>query len=142
MVNIRRTWRKRSTLLWWLMYCNSLVYFLPVILRISKVAIKRWWTINGEPPLTITETRITKHVPLSSKLNLNNCSFECTPTETSAGGTLLCIANHLSYKCHNDLDIYVKKRIGIYFYWNCQPEEIKYYSRSHLQTSIYGPCWL
>ena len=28
--------------------------------------------------------------------------------ETSAGGTLLYIANHLSYKCHSDLNIYKK----------------------------------
>ena len=42
-------------------------------------------------------------------MNLNNYSFEFTPTETSAGGTLLYIANHLSYKCRNDLNIYKKK---------------------------------
>ena len=41
-------------------------------------------------------------------MNLNNYSFEFTPTETSAGGTLLYIANHLSYKCRNDLNIYKK----------------------------------
>ena len=40
---------------------------------------------------------------LLNNLNLNNYSFEFTPTETSAGGTLLYIANHLSYKCRNDL---------------------------------------
>ena len=42
-------------------------------------------------------------------MNLNNYSFEFTPTETSAGGILLYIANHLSYKCRNDLNIYQKK---------------------------------
>ena len=47
-------------------------------------------------------------------LNLNNYSFEFTPTKTSAGGTLLYIANHWSYKYHNDLNIY-KKWTGIYF---------------------------
>ena len=31
-----------------------------------------------------------------NNLNLNNYSFEFTPTETSPGGTLLFIANHLS----------------------------------------------
>ena len=44
-------------------------------------------------------------------MNLNNYSFEFTPTETSAGGTLLYIANHLSYKCHNDLNIYKKNEL-------------------------------
>ena len=58
--------------------------------------------------IAISETRITKQVSLSNNLNLNNYSFEFTPTETSAGGTLLYIANHLSYKCRNDLNIYKK----------------------------------
>ena len=63
--------------------------------------------------ITITETRITRQGML-----LHNYSFEFTPTETSAAGTLLYIANHLSYKCRNDLNIY-KKLTGIYFYLNC-----------------------
>ena len=42
---------------------------------------------------------------------LNHYSFEFTPTETSAGGTLLYIANHLSYKCRNDLSIYKKNEL-------------------------------
>ena len=57
--------------------------------------------------IAIGETRITKQVSLSNNFNLNNHSFEFTPTETSAGGTLLYIANHLSYKCQNDLNIYI-----------------------------------
>ena len=56
----------------------------------------------------ISETRITKQESLSNNLNLNNYSFEFTPAETSAGGTLLYIANHLSHKCHSDLNIYKK----------------------------------
>ena len=44
-------------------------------------------------------------------MNLNNYSFKFTPTETSAGGTLLYIANHLSYKCCNDLNIYKKSAL-------------------------------
>ena len=55
--------------------------------------------------IAISETRITKQVSLLNNLNLNNYSFEFTPTETSAGDTLLYIANHQSYKCHNDLNI-------------------------------------
>ena len=49
-----------------------------------------------------------KNVSLSNNLNLNNYSFEFSPTETFAGGTLLHIANHLSYKCRDDLNIYEK----------------------------------
>ena len=55
--------------------------------------------------IAISETRITKQVSLLNNLNLNNYSFEFTPTETSAGGTLLYIANHLSYKCRNGLKL-------------------------------------
>ena len=49
--------------------------------------------------IAISETRITKQVSLSNNLNLKNYSFEITPTETSADGAFLYIANHLSYKC-------------------------------------------
>ena len=58
-----------------------------------------------------SETRITRNVSLLNNLNLNNYSFEFTPTETCAGGTLLYIANHLSYKCRNDLNIYKKNEL-------------------------------
>ena len=61
--------------------------------------------------IAISETRITKQISLLNNLNLNNYSFEFTPTETSAGGTLLYIANHLSYKCRNDLNIYKKNEL-------------------------------
>ena len=44
----------------------------------------------------------------NNNLNLNNYSFDFAPTETSVGGTLLYIANHLSYECQNDLNIYKK----------------------------------
>ena len=44
--------------------------------------------------IAINETRITRQVSLLNNLNLNNYSFEFTLTETSAGGTLLYIANH------------------------------------------------
>ena len=39
--------------------------------------------------IAISETRITKQVSLLNNLNLNNYSLEFTPTDTSAGGTLL-----------------------------------------------------
>ena len=58
--------------------------------------------------IAISETRITRQLSLLNNLNLNNYSFELTPTATSAGGTLLYFAYHLSYKCLNDLNIYKK----------------------------------
>ena len=46
--------------------------------------------------IAIRETRITKQVSLLNNLNVNNYSFDFTPTETSVGGTHLYIPNHLS----------------------------------------------
>ena len=53
---------------------------------------------------------MTKNVSLLNNLNLNNYSFEFTPTETCTGA-LFYIANHLSYKCCNDLNIYKKNEL-------------------------------
>ena len=61
--------------------------------------------------IAISETRIIKNISLLNNLNLNNYSYEFTPTETSAGGTLLYIANYLSDKCCNDLNIYKKSEL-------------------------------
>ena len=61
--------------------------------------------------IAVSETGITKNISSLNNLNLNNYSFEFTPTETCAGGTLLYIANHLSYKCRNDLNIYKKNEL-------------------------------
>ena len=61
--------------------------------------------------IAISETRIIRQVSLLNNLNLNNYYFEFTPTETSACGGLLYIANHLSYKCRNDLNIYKKNEL-------------------------------
>ena len=60
--------------------------------------------------IAVSERRITRNVSLLNNLNLNNCSFKFTPTETCASGTVLCIANHLSYKC-NDLNIYKENEL-------------------------------
>ena len=53
--------------------------------------------------IVVSETRIMRNLSLLNDLSLNNYSFEFTPTETCACGTLLYIANHLSYKYSNDL---------------------------------------
>ena len=66
---------------------------------------------------------MTKNVSLLNNLNLNNYSFEFTPTETCAGGTLLYIANHLSYKCHNDLNIYKKNELESNFIEMVNPKK-------------------
>ena len=61
--------------------------------------------------IVVSKTRITKQISLLNNLNLNNYSFEFTPTETSTGGTFLHTANHLSYKQQNDLNIYKKNEL-------------------------------
>ena len=61
--------------------------------------------------IAASETRITENLSLLNNLNLNNYSFEFTPTDTCPGGTLLYIANHLSNKCRNDLNIYKKSEL-------------------------------
>ena len=55
--------------------------------------------------VAVTETRITKQTSLTTNINLRNYAIEFTPTESSAGGTLLYIAGHLSYKPRPDLNI-------------------------------------
>ena len=59
--------------------------------------------------IAIFETRITKTINKLSSINLNNHAFEFTPTESSAGGTLIYVANHLAYKPRTDLLIYKKR---------------------------------
>ena len=61
--------------------------------------------------IAITESRITKNVSIANNLNIKNYSIEFTPTESSAGGTLLYIAKHLSYKSRQDLNIYKKNEL-------------------------------
>ena len=41
-------------------------------------------------------------------INIRNFSYEFTPTESTARGTLLYIAGHLAYQKRNDLNIYAK----------------------------------
>ena len=54
----------------------------------------------------VTETRITKQTSLTTNINLRNYATEFTPIKSSAGGILLYIASHLSYKPCPDLNIY------------------------------------
>ena len=55
--------------------------------------------------IAVSETIISKKTSLTCNINLKNYSFELTPTESSAGGTLLYISNRLSYKPRFDLNI-------------------------------------
>ena len=42
--------------------------------------------------ITITETRIRKNISVTQNIELSNYSFEHPPTQSSAGGTLLYVA--------------------------------------------------
>ena len=56
--------------------------------------------------IAVSENRIVKIISLISNINLNIYSFEFKVTGSTAGGTLLYIANHLFYKPRNDLNLY------------------------------------
>ena len=56
--------------------------------------------------IAIAGTRITKNFSVTQNIELSNYPFEHTPTEYSAGGTPLYVANHLPYKAHSDLSIF------------------------------------
>ena len=61
--------------------------------------------------VAVSETRITRNTSKLCNISLKNYSVESTPTESTARGTLLYIANHLSYKPRNDLNIYKKSEL-------------------------------
>ena len=56
--------------------------------------------------IAVTEPRITKQTSLTTNINLRNYAIEFTPTESSAGDTLLYIGSHLSYQPRPDLNVY------------------------------------
>ena len=56
--------------------------------------------------MDVSETSITKQTSLTTNINLKNYAIEFTLIESSAGGTFLYIASHLSYKPHPDLNIH------------------------------------
>ena len=56
--------------------------------------------------VAVSETRIMKKTFLLFNINLNNYSFEFTSTESTARGTPLNVANHLSYKSRKDVNLY------------------------------------
>ena len=43
-----------------------------------------------------SETRTTKNMNKVFNIDLNNYAFKLSPTESSAGGTLIYVANHLA----------------------------------------------
>ena len=48
--------------------------------------------------VAVTETRFARNTSKLCKISLKNYAVESIPTKLSVGGTLLYLANHLSYK--------------------------------------------
>ena len=61
--------------------------------------------------ICITESRITKSNLPTSNIHIPGYNIEQTPTESSAGGTLIYISQKLSYKNRPDLQIYHPKHL-------------------------------
>ena len=55
---------------------------------------------------------------------MNNFSFEFTPTESSAGGTLFYFVNQLSYIPHLDLNIYKSNELESTFIEVLNPKKL------------------
>ena len=65
--------------------------------------------------IAISESRIKiNNTPINNIL-IENYSYEHIPTESSAGGVMLYIGNHLNYKIRKDLSIYKAKELESIF---------------------------
>ena len=56
---------------------------------------------------------------------MNNLSTDFTPTKSLAGGTVLYVANHLSYKPRMDLNIYKRNELESTFIEILSPKKSK-----------------
>ena len=65
--------------------------------------------------ICITESRITKSNLPTSNIHIPGYNTEQTPTESSAGGTLIYISQKLSYKNKPDLQIYHPRHLESIF---------------------------
>ena len=61
--------------------------------------------------ICISESRISLKHPQTTNIDLPGFNMEQTPTESSAGGTLIYISQSLSYKPRKDLQIYCPKEL-------------------------------
>ena len=58
--------------------------------------------------IAISETRILKNTKIVKNINIPNFSYQFTPTESTAGGTLLYVADRLVCQKRSNLNIYDK----------------------------------
>ena len=59
----------------------------------------------------VSETRISEETSLSYNVKLNNNFLKSILTESTAGGTMLFISNHLSFKPIIDLNMYKENQL-------------------------------
>ena len=91
---------------WFHIKCNHLNY---IGYKYLQGCNEPWYCLSCTNTPFPFETRIPKNGSVTQNTVLNNYSSEHTPTESSPGGTLLYIANHLSCKSRSDLKIYNPK---------------------------------
>ena len=82
------------------------VVFLYFILILEDLQYLIKSTDTNFNKTAISETRILKDNNIVKNINIPNLSHEFTSTESTAGGTLLYIADHLAYQNRNDLNLY------------------------------------
>ena len=73
----------------------------------------------------VTETRLSDSIKTSRKYSIPNYKIEDTPTEASAGGALLYIAEHLPFLPREDLSksLYLANCIESVFVEICEPKK-------------------
>ena len=74
--------------------------------------------------IAVCESRITKNKLPPIDISIPNYSYNFCPMEANAGGTLIYIRNHLSYKTRNDLKIYKSFELESTFIEICNPKKI------------------
>ena len=82
--------------------------------------------------IAISETRLMKNLKITKNINLKNYNFEYTPTESTAGGTMLYIPNHLAYKPRHDIKIYKTNEPESTFIGLINWKKTKYFDWLHL----------
>ena len=87
------------------MYISSIsyhIYDLNALINNCKVKSK---------VIGLSENRLRKNRQGLSNINLENCVYESTPTESSKGWTMLYVDKQLTYRLRKDLIIYKSKEI-------------------------------
>ena len=78
-----------------------------------------------------------KNLEITQNINLKNYNFEYTPAESTAGGTMLFIANHLAYKLRHGFKIYKNNELESTFIELINSKKTECFNWLHLQASIW-----